>query len=312
MAKRKMDKIKQFAGNKQAVRAATRDWMEGNVGAINARTTRKHPPAFQVAASTTITKKPKTTRASQAKPKQTKKATAVVVTPAITLSPVSPIAPHTPAASNVLTTKRAATGRQVTEELSDDESAVANVDNEDEERNLLSEGSDEDEDDVHLMDAVQAIITPRRQVPEQLPVDAEAEEEEMTVQQYQVVLADYQDRLLRAERQVRAISKTHLADKFMENEVRKYVKESLWKRCKFITSAETMELCMNAVANHFSVATEKREHWKSTYAHSVRDALNNRRNNTAQDLKKELVGKCLRQWWLLCTRLSVLSPMICV
>jgi predicted transposase YbfD/YdcC len=49
---------------------------------------------------------------------------------------------------------------------------------------------------------------------------------------------------------------------------------------------------MNEVANHFAIAMEKREHWKSTYAHSVRDALNNRRNNTAQDLKKELAGKC--------------------
>lgn len=111
-----------------------------------------------------------------------------------------------------------------------------------------------------------------------------------TVEQYQAMIKNYQAQLLRAERQVRAISKTNLADKFLENEVRKYVKESLWKRCKFITCRETMDECMNEVAAHFAIEGDKREHWKSTYENAVRDALNNRRNNSAQDLKKELIG----------------------
>jgi hypothetical protein len=42
--------------------------------------------------------------------------------------------------------------------------------------------------------------------------------------------------------------KTNLAGKFLENEVRNYVKESLWKRWKFITCHETMDECMNEVA----------------------------------------------------------------
>ncbi len=96
---------------------------------------------------------------------------------------------------------------------------------------------------------------------------------------------------------MRAISKTNLADKFMENEVRKYVKESLWKQCKFITCPETMGDCMAEVASQFAIPVEKREHWKTTYAHAVRDALNNRRNNTSQDLKKELAGKWLLLGW---------------
>jgi predicted transposase YbfD/YdcC len=305
MAKRIMDKIKQFRGDKQAVRAATNAWMAGNVGSVQTRSTNggKRSPPFQVEAINDLTNQTNTKKARKAKPKKTKPATAVTATRAITLPvpPVASLAPYTPTAPYIPTTKKhaSAKGHPVTQEaecLSDDGSGTDD-DNEREE-NLLSDGSDVEEEDAQLMTAVQAIVTPRRQEQAQLPV----EEEEMTVQQYQIVLADYQDRLLRAERQVRAISKTHLADKFMENEVRKYVKESLWKRCKFITSAETMEHCMNEVANHFAVAAEKREHWKSTYAHSVRDALNNRRNNTAQDLKKELVGKCnaLRQWCMLC------------
>jgi hypothetical protein len=111
--------------------------------------------------------------------------------------------------------------------------------------------------------------------------------------QYQSVIADYKERLLRAEGQVRAISKTSRADRFMDNEVRKYVKESMWKRCKFITCTETMSDCMNKVAGQFAIPPgNKREHWKNTYAHAVRDALNNCPNNTSQDLKRELSGKC--------------------
>ena len=48
---------------------------------------------------------------------------------------------------------------------------------------------------------------------------------------------------------------------------------------------------MNEVSGQFAIEEEKKEHWKSTYEHDVRDALKNRRNNTAQDLKKELNGK---------------------
>lgn len=276
MAKRDMDKIKDFRGSKRAVQKETAEWLAGNIGSIPTRAGRKRTPPFQVEAIAALTKKPKGKQSSKTQPKQSKRATEVVPAPATNLPPITQTEPHTPTASHVPTTMCAATVRVSQDSTDDDES-----------------GPDDDKGDVNLLDnsdvedaEVQVIVTPRRPLA-QLPHD----EQEMTVQQYKLVIADYQDRLLRAERQIRAISKTHLADKFMENEVRKYVKESLWKRCKFITSAETMEHCMTEVATHFSIASEKREHWKSTYAHSVRDALNNRRNNTAQDLKKELAGK---------------------
>ena len=118
------------------------------------------------------------------------------------------------------------------------------------------------------------------------------DEEPTTVKQYCVIIHSYQTQLLRAERQLRAVSKSALADRFLENEVTKYVKERLWKHCKFITCRETMAECMNEVSAQFAIEDGKREHWKSTYEHAVRDALNNRRSNTAQDLKKELNGKC--------------------
>ena len=57
---------------------------------------------------------------------------------------------------------------------------------------------------------------------------------------------------------------------------------------------------MNQVANQFTIDDKQREHWKSTYEHAVRDALNNRQKNTAQDLKKELIGK----WYPQCAVVS--------
>jgi hypothetical protein len=55
-------------------------------------------------------------------------------------------------------------------------------------------------------------------------------EEPTTVKQYQAIIKNYQVQLLHVDHQIRAILKTNLAGKFLENEVRNYVKESLWKR----------------------------------------------------------------------------------
>jgi hypothetical protein len=119
------------------------------------------------------------------------------------------------------------------------------------------------------------IVTPRGKTAG-LPGTADVEAGViLSVVQYQAIIRDYKEHLLMAEQQVRAISKTSLADRFMENEVRKYVKESLWKRCKFITCTETMSEYINEVAAQFAIAGDKREHWKSTYAHAVWDAYNN-------------------------------------
>jgi hypothetical protein len=159
----------------------------------------------------------------------------------------------------------------------------AQEEKEEEERSntdAFDEMESEEEDDV-VTEA--QIVTPSSKGPPKVDVPT-------TVKQYQAMIKNYQAQLERAERQICSISKTSLADKFLENEVRKYVKEGLWKRCKFITCRETMEECMNEVADQFAIEGNKKEHWKSTYEHAVRDALNNRRNNTAQDLKKELIG----------------------
>ncbi len=106
-----------------------------------------------------------------------------------------------------------------------------------------------------------------------------------------VALADTAERLQRAEKQVRAISRTRIADSFQEGQVRSWTKETLWKQVKFITNDLTMNKIMIKAAKHFKVPTEEQEHWMSTYAHIVRDGLNQKRNACSQDLRKTIKSK---------------------
>ena len=269
MAKRKQDKIKDFRGDKNAIRQETEEWMAGSGGAVT-RGRHQPVPPFQVTAL--IRKRSSPMITESAKKAGSKKQKANVPSPKIPPSPSPPL----------LVTQEKSDEEEEEEEEEDQEQEE---DEEVEDQNPYAEVNESEVEDNGMLEEGIQVVTPKRKTKQNV------EEVVLTVAQYQAVIAEYKDRLWRAERQVRAISKTNLADKFMENEVRKYVKESLWKRCKFITCPETMEDCMKEVANQFAIPPDKREHWKSTYAHAVRDALNNRRNNTSQDLKKEFKGE---------------------
>jgi hypothetical protein len=106
-----------------------------------------------------------------------------------------------------------------------------------------------------------------------------------------VALADTAKRLQRVEKQVRAISRTQNANSFQEGQVQSWTKENLWRQVKFITNDLTMNKIMTKAAKHFKVPNEEREHWMSTYAHIVRDGLNQKCNACSQDLRKNLKSK---------------------
>ncbi len=105
------------------------------------------------------------------------------------------------------------------------------------------------------------------------------------------VLIETKGQLFRAERQVRAISKTRIADTFLEGQVRTWTKEMLWKMCKFITNDKTMHQVMQKASKHFKVPAWEQEHWMSSYAHIMRDGLNQKRNACSQDLRKTIKSK---------------------
>jgi hypothetical protein len=75
-------------------------------------------------------------------------------------------------------------------------------------------------------------------------------------------------------------------------QIRKMVKEDLFKRVRFITTTAMEAQCMKSLSkNKLNVPAERQQEWSATYAHCVRDALNNKRNNVFQDLKVEIKGK---------------------
>jgi hypothetical protein len=107
------------------------------------------------------------------------------------------------------------------------------------------------------------------------------------------VLIETEGQLERVERQVCAISKTRVADTFLDGQVRTWTKETLWKMCKFITNNDqTMHKVMHKASKHFKVPASEQEHWKASYAHIVRDGLNKKRNACLQDLRNTIKGKC--------------------
>jgi hypothetical protein len=106
------------------------------------------------------------------------------------------------------------------------------------------------------------------------------------------VLIETEGQLERAEQQVRAISKTRVVDTFLEGQVRTWTKETPWKMCKFITNDQTMHKVMHKASKHSKVPASEQEHWKASYAHIVRDGLNQKRNACSQDLGKAIKSKC--------------------
>jgi hypothetical protein len=90
-------------------------------------------------------------------------------------------------------------------------------------------------------------------------------------------------------RQIKNITKMGGVDKYELMQIRRMVKEDLFKRVKFFTTT-AME-GMKYLSNKLNVPAERQHEWSATHAHCVRDALNNKRNNVSQDLKAEIKGK---------------------
>jgi hypothetical protein len=81
-------------------------------------------------------------------------------------------------------------------------------------------------------------------------------------------------------------------DKYELMQIRKMVKEDLFKRVKFITTtAMDAKRTKYYLSNKLNVPGERQHKWSATYTHCVRDVLNNKRNNVSRDLKAEIKGK---------------------
>ncbi len=107
--------------------------------------------------------------------------------------------------------------------------------------------------------------------------------------QQQVKILEKRNKMLRL--QVSSVTSVGAADPFQVLQIRKMVKEDLFKKVKFINKPSLELACMRYLSNKFSIKQEDERDWMATYAPYAKDALNNKRNNVSQDLKKAVKGK---------------------
>ena len=93
-----------------------------------------------------------------------------------------------------------------------------------------------------------------------------------------------ENRLLK--RQLNGLSRVGIRDLAMVSAVRKYTKADLFHKVKFVTNKRQLARIMGRVMDHYNVDPTDRLHWEQTYAPDVCDAINQKRNNVAQNLRK--------------------------
>ena len=107
--------------------------------------------------------------------------------------------------------------------------------------------------------------------------------------QQQVKILEKRNKMLRL--QVSSVTSVGAADPFQVLQIRKMVKEDLFKKVKFINKPSLELAYMRYLSNKFSIKQEDERDWMATYAPYAKDVLNNKRNNVSQDLKKAVKGK---------------------
>ena len=106
-----------------------------------------------------------------------------------------------------------------------------------------------------------------------------------------------QERNAILQRQVSSVTSIDPVDAFQLLQVRKMVKEDLFKKIKFITTRKEEMKSMTYLSRQFGVKTDDARDWQATCMPYVCDALNNKRNNVAQQLKKALSGMLSLCYW---------------
>jgi hypothetical protein len=97
-------------------------------------------------------------------------------------------------------------------------------------------------------------------------------------------------------RQIKNVTKMGSVDRYEVMQLRKMVKENLFKKVKFITTTATEKKCLQYLVSKLNITPEIQRDWCATYASCVRGAINNKRNNVSQDLKMEIKGKKRPKW----------------
>ena len=97
-------------------------------------------------------------------------------------------------------------------------------------------------------------------------------------------------------RQLNGLSTVGVHEEALATAIKKYVKVTLFRKVKFVTNQARLNIYMVDVMNYFHVEEKDRLHWGSTYQHDVCDAINQKRNHVAQNLRKVFNSKCTSVW----------------
>ena len=151
-----------------------------------------------------------------------------------------------------------------------------------------SEEDDESEEEVGEKIAPSTTINPS---PEGNATRKSLFQPEESVQTLKESVDKLQSRNSMLSRQIKNVTKMGGVDRYEVMQLRKMVKEDLFKKVKFITTTATEKKCLQYLVDKLNILPEIQRDWCATYAHCVRDAVNNKRNNVSQDLKVEIKGK---------------------
>ena len=80
-------------------------------------------------------------------------------------------------------------------------------------------------------------------------------------------------------------------DKLLLLRLRRYVKEQLWKKVKFITNNDVLGKALNNCADHFGIEEKERQEWKLCMSREVQQSINSRCNNCVTDLGEAFMSK---------------------
>jgi hypothetical protein len=68
-------------------------------------------------------------------------------------------------------------------------------------------------------------------------------------------------------------------DEMVVMKLRRFVKEQLWKKVKFITDDNVLDRALQKCIEHFRVDEREQTDWKLRMLREVQQSINNRRNN---------------------------------
>ena len=79
-------------------------------------------------------------------------------------------------------------------------------------------------------------------------------------------------------------------DELRNYQIKRYVKEFLWKRVKWITDDVILQKTLDKCARHFQIVAKDVLDWKIRHSKEVQNSLNVRRNNCVQDMAAAYKG----------------------